>query len=69
MGVSMKIKFQITTEDGTPLLLGAETELKELVINGVQIVKDETLHIADTTVDVNPSMRLINNEDEGENMH
>ena len=65
----MKIKFQLTTEDGTPRLLGAETELKELVINGVQIVKDETLHIADTTVNVSPSMRLINNEDEGENMH
>tara|TARA_Y100001973_G_C4971406_1_gene219808 strand:- start:1 stop:201 length:201 start_codon:yes stop_codon:yes gene_type:complete len=60
----MKLKFIITDNNGVQLLVGAETELRDLVVNGVQIVRNSDLHVADTrqvlgNTDINNVMHLI----------
>lgn len=60
----MKLKFVITDENGVQLLVGAETELRDLVVNGVQVVRNSDLHVADTrqvlgNTDINNVMHLI----------
>ena len=60
----MKLKFEITDNNGVQLLLGAETELRDLVVNGVQVVRNSDLHVADTrqvlgNTDINNVMHLI----------
>ena len=63
----MKLKFIITDNNGVQLLVGAETELRDLVVNGVQIVRNSDLHVADTrqvlgNTDINNVMHLIRGE-------
>ena len=63
----MKLKFVITDNNGVQLLLGAETELRDLVVNGVQVVRNSDLHVADTrqvlgNTDINNVMHLIRGE-------
>jgi len=60
----MKLKFIITDNNGVQLLVGAETELRDLVVNGVQVVRNSDLHVADTrqvlgNTDINNVMHLI----------
>tara|TARA_R100000687_G_scaffold68814_1_gene58018 strand:- start:142 stop:342 length:201 start_codon:yes stop_codon:yes gene_type:complete len=63
----MKLKFIITDNNGVQLLVGAETELRDLVVNGVQVVRNSDLHVADTrqvlgNTDINNVMHLIRGE-------
>ena len=63
----MKLKFVITDNNGVQLLVGAETELRDLVVNGVQVVRNSDLHVADTrqvlgNTDINNVMHLIRGE-------
>ena len=60
----MKLKFVITDNNGVQLLVGAETELRDLVVNGVQVVRNSDLHVGDTrqvlgNTDINNVMHLI----------
>ena len=62
--MNMKIKFIIENENGVQLLAGAETELRDLVVNGIQVVRDSNLHVEDTrqvlgNTDINNVMHLI----------
>ncbi len=43
----MKYKFVITDDNGAQILVGAETELRDLVVNGIQVVRDSDLHVED----------------------
>ena len=63
----MKLKFIITDNNGVQLLVGAETELRDLVVNGVQVVRNSDLHVADTrqvlgNTDINNVMHLLRGE-------
>ena len=63
----MKLKFVIENDNGVQLLVGAETELRDLVVNGVQVVRNSDLHVADTrqvlgNTDINNVMHLIRGE-------
>jgi len=65
--MNMKIKFIIENENGVQLLAGAETELRDLVVNGIQVVRDSNLHVEDTrqvlgNTDINNVMHLIRGE-------
>ena len=60
----MKYKFIITDDSGNQLLVGAETELRDLVVNGIQVVRDSDLHVEDTrqmlgNTDINNVMHLL----------
>ena len=44
----MKYRFVIEDDNGVQLLVGAETELRDLVVNGIQIVRDSSLDVEDT---------------------
>jgi hypothetical protein len=60
----MKYKFVITDDSGNQLLVGAETELRDLVVNGIQVVRDSNLHVEDTrqvlgNTDINNVMHLL----------
>ena len=60
----MKYKFIITDDTGNKLLVGAETELRDLVVNGMQVVRDSDLHVEDTrqvlgNTDINNVMHLL----------
>ena len=59
----MKYKFVITDDNGAQILVGAETELRDLVVNGIQVVRDSNLHVEDTrqmlgNTDINNVMHL-----------
>ena len=63
----MKYKFVITDDNGAKILVGAETELRDLVVNGIQVVRDSNLHVEDTrqmlgNTDINNVMHLIRGE-------
>lgn len=63
----MKYKFVITDDSGNQLLLGAETELRDLVVNGIQVVRNSDLHVEDTrlqlnSTDINNVMHLFRGE-------
>jgi hypothetical protein len=63
----MKYKFIITDDTGNKLLVGAETELRDLVVNGMQIVRNSNLHVEDTrlqlgSTDINNVMHLFRGE-------
>ena len=63
----MKYKFIITDDTGNKLLVGAETELRDLVVNGIQVVRNSNLHVEDTTLqlgstDINNVMPLFRGE-------
>jgi hypothetical protein len=63
----MKYKFVIEDDNGNQLLVGAETELRDLVVNGIQVVRDSNLHVEDTrqmlgNTDINNVMHLIRGE-------
>ena len=63
----MKYKFIITDDSGNQLLVGAETELRDLVVNGIQVVRDSDLHVEDTrlqlgSTDINNVMHLFRGE-------
>ncbi len=65
--MNMKMKFIIEDNNGVQLLAGAETELHDLVVNGIQVVRDSDLHVADTrqvlgNTDINNVMHLIRGE-------
>ena len=60
----MKYKFVIEDDNGNQLLVGAETELRDLVVNGIQVVRDSNLHVEDTrqvlgNTDINNVMHLL----------
>lgn len=60
----MKYKFIITDDSGNQLLVGAETELRDLVVNGIQVVRNSDLHVEDTrqmlgNTDINNVMHLL----------
>ena len=60
----MKYKFIITDDSGNRLLVGAETELRDLVVNGMQVVRNSDLHVEDTrqvlgNTDINNVMHLL----------
>jgi|TARA_R100000231_G_scaffold106759_1_gene79024 hypothetical protein len=60
----MKYKFVITDDSGNQLLVGAETELRDLVVNGIQVVRNSDLHVEDTrqvlgNTDINNVMHLL----------
>ena len=60
----MKYKFIITDDSGNQLLVGAETELRDLVVNGIQVVRNSNLHVEDTrqvlgNTDINNVMHLL----------
>ena len=63
----MKYKFIITDDSGNQLLVGAETELRDLVVNGIQVVRNSDLHVEDTrqmlgNTDINNVMHLLRGE-------
>ena len=63
----MKYKFVITDDNGVQILVGAETELRDLVVNGIQVVRDSNLHVEDTrqmlgNTDINNVMHLFRGE-------
>ena len=63
----MKYKFIITDDSGNLLLRGAETELRDLVVNGMQVVRNSDLHVEDTrqvlgNTDINNVMHLLRGE-------
>ena len=63
----MKYKFVITDDNGARILVGAETELRDLVVNGIQVVRDSNLHVEDTrqmlgNTDINNVMHLFRGE-------
>lgn len=63
----MKYKFVITDDNGAQILVGAETELRDLVVNGIQVVRDSNLHVEDTrqmlgNTDINNVMHLFRGE-------
>ena len=63
----MKYKFIITDDSGNQLLVGAETELRDLVVNGIQVVRNSNLHVEDTrqvlgNTDINNVMHLLRGE-------
>ncbi len=63
----MKYKFIITDDSGNQLLVGAETELRDLVVNGIQVVRNSDLHVEDTrlqlsSTDINNVMHLFRGE-------
>ena len=63
----MKYKFVITDDNGAHIIGGAETELRDLVVNGIQVVRDSNLHVEDTrqmlgNTDINNVMHLIRGE-------
>jgi|TARA_R100000149_G_C5846753_1_gene116822 hypothetical protein len=63
----MKYRFVIEDDNGVQLLVGAETELRDLVVNGIQIVRDSSLDVEDTRqmlghTDINNVMHLIRGE-------
>ena len=63
----MKYKFIITDDSGNQLLVGAETELRDLVVNGMQVVRNSDLHVEDTrqvlgNTDINNVMHLLRGE-------
>ena len=63
----MKYKFIITDDSGNRLLVGAETELRDLVVNGIQVVRNSDLHVEDTrqvlgNTDINNVMHLLRGE-------
>ena len=63
----MKYKFIITDDSGNRLLVGAETELRDLVVNGMQVVRNSDLHVEDTrqvlgNTDINNVMHLLRGE-------
>lgn len=63
----MKYKFVITDDSGNQLLLGAETELRDLVVNGIQVVRNSDLHVEDarlqlSSTDINNVMHLFRGE-------
>lgn len=45
----MKIRFRIEDDEGNVILLGHETDLKQLSVNDVQIIRDRTVNVADTS--------------------
>ena len=63
----MKYKFVITDDSGNQLLMGAETELRDLVVNGIQVVRNSDLHVEDarlqlSSTDINNVMHLFRGE-------
>jgi hypothetical protein len=63
----MKYEFVIKDRNGAVVLVGAETELRDLVVNGIQVVRDSDLHVEDTrqvlgNTDINSVMHLIRGE-------
>ena len=57
----------IKDRNGAVVLVGAETELRDLVVNGIQVVRDSDLHVEDTrqvlgNTDINSVMHLIRGE-------
>jgi len=63
----MKYEFVIKDINGSVVLAGAETELRDLVVNGIQIVRDSSLDVQDTRqvlghTDINNVMHLIRGE-------
>jgi len=63
----MKYRFVIEDDNGVQLLVGAETELRDLVVNGIQIVRNSSLDVEDTRqmlghTDINNVMHLIRGE-------
>ena len=63
----MKYRFVIEDDNGVQLLVGAETELRDLVVNGIQIVRNSSLNVEDTRqmlghTDINNVMHLIRGE-------
>jgi hypothetical protein len=46
--MNMKLKFIIENENGVQLLKGAETELRNLTVNDIQVVRDSNLGFEDT---------------------
>ena len=63
----MKYEFVIKDRNGAVVLVGVETELRDLVVNGIQVVRDSDLHVEDTrqvlgNTDINSVMHLIRGE-------
>ena len=63
----MKYGFVIEDDNGVQLLVGAETELRDLVVNGIQVVRDSNLHVQGSRqvlghTDINNVMHLIRGE-------
>lgn len=63
----MKYEFVIRDRNGAVVLAGAETELRDLVVNGIQVVRDSSLDVQDTRqvlghTDINNVMHLITGE-------
>jgi len=63
----MKYKFVIEDDNGVQVLAGVESELRDLVVNGIQVVRDSNLHVEDTrqvlgNTDINNVMHLIRGE-------
>jgi len=63
----MKYKFVIEDDNGVQVLAGVESELRDLVVNGIQVIRDSNLHVADTrqvlgNTDINNVMHLIRGE-------
>jgi len=59
----MKLKFIIENDNGVPLLRGGETELRNLTVNDIQVVRDSNLGFEDTrqmlgNTDINNVMHL-----------
>ena len=41
----MKIRFRIEDDEGNVILLGHETDLRQLSVNDVQIIRDRTVNV------------------------
>ncbi len=49
----MKIRFRIEDDEGNVILLGHETDLRQLSVNDVQIIMDRTVNVADISQRLN----------------
>ena len=65
--MNMKYKFVIEDDNGVQVLRGVEFELRDLVVNGIQVVRDSNLDFEDTrqmlgNTDINNVMHLFRGE-------